>query len=143
MLRSGGRERKIAPLNMRTTPAVRTKLEAAARTSGRSLVQEVEHRITRSLDRDEAYGGPELRGIADLMAASFAVAGQYSAGSGVPPSEWLRDPAARITAITSVVDALVRSFALDDHEMDLLLGSIRGALATRIANRHAEEEQRR
>lgn len=40
--------KKKAPLNMRTTPQLRLKLEAACVASGRSLVQEVEHRIEQS-----------------------------------------------------------------------------------------------
>jgi hypothetical protein len=124
------------PLNMRTTKQVRAQLEAAARASGRSLVQEVEHRITRSMAEDQAFGGPELRQVAYLMATSFAISGQYSAGADVPPKEWLRSPA-RLTAIASVVDSLVGALGLSDDEADLLLGAIRGRIATRIANREA------
>jgi uncharacterized protein (DUF1778 family) len=39
---------KRYPLNMRTTKAVRDRLEAAARASGRSLTQEVEFRLEQS-----------------------------------------------------------------------------------------------
>ena len=53
----GGAMRKKAdikrhPLNMRTTKDVRTRLERAAASSGRSLAQEVERRLERSLDFD-------------------------------------------------------------------------------------------
>lgn len=43
---------KRHPLNMRTTWAVRSRLEDAAIASGRSLAQEVEYRLERSFDRD-------------------------------------------------------------------------------------------
>jgi hypothetical protein len=46
-------EGKRYPLNMRTTKEMREKLERAAAQSGRSLVQEVEHRLERSFDREE------------------------------------------------------------------------------------------
>ena len=39
---------KRYPLNMRTTKAVRDRLEAAARANGRSLTQEVEFRLEQS-----------------------------------------------------------------------------------------------
>jgi len=56
----GGKKR---PLNMRTTVALRGKIERAAGKSGRSLVQEVEYRIERSFLRDEANGEIErIRG---------------------------------------------------------------------------------
>ena len=44
---------KKMPLNMRTTAALRAKINRAAGASGRSLVQEVEHRIERSFLEDE------------------------------------------------------------------------------------------
>jgi len=45
---------KKLPLNMRTAAALRAKIEKAAGKSGRSLVQEVEHRVERSFFGDEA-----------------------------------------------------------------------------------------
>src|SRR4051794_26300370 len=46
-------EGKKSPLNMRTTPQLREKIEKAAGESGRSLVQEVEYRLERSFDRQD------------------------------------------------------------------------------------------
>ena len=46
---------KRRPLNMRTTPALRAKIEQAAEESGRSLVQEVEYRLERSFWEEEAW----------------------------------------------------------------------------------------
>ena len=45
-------EGKRVPLNMRTTREVRAALEEAAAQSGRSLVQEVEHRLGQSFNED-------------------------------------------------------------------------------------------
>lgn len=45
---------KKQPLNMRTTAALRKKIEQAAGASGRSLVQEVEYRIEQTFHGDEA-----------------------------------------------------------------------------------------
>jgi hypothetical protein len=44
---------KKSPLNMRTTEALRKKLEVAAGLSGRSLVQEVEFRLEQSFTRED------------------------------------------------------------------------------------------
>ena len=44
---------KKSPLNMRTTEALRKKLEMAAGLSGRSLVQEVEFRLEQSFARED------------------------------------------------------------------------------------------
>ena len=52
---------KRYPLNMRTTKTLRDSLSAAIRQSGRSLAQEVEHRLERSMHSDETrfdeFGG--------------------------------------------------------------------------------------
>jgi hypothetical protein len=50
-------EGKKSPLNMRTTAALREKLEEAAGESGRSLVQEVEYRLEQSFAMDALLGG--------------------------------------------------------------------------------------
>jgi len=44
---------KRYPLNMRTTKELREKIEAAARASGRSLVQEVEFRLEQSFQKGD------------------------------------------------------------------------------------------
>jgi hypothetical protein len=46
-------EGKKSPLNMRTTLALREKIEAACAKSGRSMVQEVEFRLERSFWLEE------------------------------------------------------------------------------------------
>lgn len=43
---------RMHPLNLRTTPAMRKKLEDAASANGRSLTSEIEHRLERSFDRE-------------------------------------------------------------------------------------------
>jgi len=44
--------KKLCPLNVRTTPDVRTKIEDAARASGRSLSAQLEFIIDRHFDRE-------------------------------------------------------------------------------------------
>ena len=121
------------PLNLRTTAAVHAELTAAALANGRSLTKEAQERVEQSLTLDRRLGGPELRKIAYVMASAFGVAGQLSAGSGVPSQEWLGNPAAVGTAIASVVDALVEHLELGDHELD----QVREAIASRLLTRRA------
>lgn len=45
-------KRRRCPLSLRTTPEVRSALEAAAEASGRSLTQETEFRLERSFEMD-------------------------------------------------------------------------------------------
>ena len=65
---------KRAPLNMRTTQAIRDRLEGAANQSGRSLVQEVEHRIERTFAKEDetvaAFGGAELHALFRMFGAA-------------------------------------------------------------------------
>src|SRR5712664_1739430 len=61
---------KRHPLNMRTTSALRERLEAAAIANGRSLAQEVELRLEQSFREDyAAYGGAETAAVLRMMAA--------------------------------------------------------------------------
>jgi len=46
---------KKQPFNMRTTAALRKKIETAAGKSGRSLVQEVEYRVEMSFHHEERW----------------------------------------------------------------------------------------
>lgn len=71
-------EGKRYPLNMRTTKEIREKLEIAAARSGRSLAQEVENRIERSLLLDDEIG-PSARHLLEMI--RFAVS-QAEASAG-------------------------------------------------------------
>lgn len=52
---------KRCPLNMRTTPALRERLEKCAARSGRSLAQEVEYRLEQSVMVDSVVEWIERR----------------------------------------------------------------------------------
>src|SRR5262245_61792163 len=77
------------PLATRTTLELRQKLERAAQTSGRSLVQEVELRLERSFAETDAlaefFGPPSAaRSIAIRVALAFLNEGKaYAALIGV------------------------------------------------------------
>jgi hypothetical protein len=124
------------PLNMRTTAALRAKIDAAANASGRSRLQEIEARVERSFEQDELFGGPEGRRVVHEMGLAFLLAGQFSAGPDVPPKEWLRDTTTCTAAIASVLDTLVRTLpGFDDADALRRLGdTIAGRLAGRWAS---------
>ncbi|WP_419816137.1 hypothetical protein [Glacieibacterium sp.] len=65
-----GPEVKRAPLNMRTSPAMRTQLEEAADARGWSLTQEVEARLQRTFDEDSYRGGSHNGAFFHLAVAS-------------------------------------------------------------------------
>jgi hypothetical protein len=66
---------KRYPLNMRTTRGLRDRIEAAARASGRSLVQEVERRLEQSFEREDA--AEANRAVLDDKAISRAIDDSY------------------------------------------------------------------
>lgn len=57
-------QRKRAPVQFRTKPAFRAKLQHAADEAGRSLAQEAEFRLERSFDHAEIAGSSEWYGTA-------------------------------------------------------------------------------
>ena len=64
---------KRYPLNMRTTKELRDKIEAAARQSGLSLVQEVERRLERSFQREDQQQLMEQAATTALERAGFPI----------------------------------------------------------------------
>jgi hypothetical protein len=62
---------KRYPLNMRTTRELRERIIAAAHTSGRSLVQEVEYRLERSFEKEDQQKLAEQAATTALQRAGF------------------------------------------------------------------------
>lgn len=101
-------EGKRVPLNMRTTRETREKLEKSAAGSGRSLAQEVEHRLERSFGEEEnlrwafsAIIGDEALSRTMMLIAS--VIRVIEEERGLP---WREDPAAREEAALLFKDLL-------------------------------------
>jgi hypothetical protein len=97
------------PLSLRVTADLKRKLEAAA--DGRSLSQEAEFRINQSFAYEGLFSSPETRAWAILKAGEFHNAGSAAAGrTGIDTadSSWMKDPAARLEATFSVMNALLR-----------------------------------
>ncbi|TCM10335.1 hypothetical protein [Sphingomonas sp. PP-CC-3G-468] len=72
-------ESKRAPISMRTTPAIRAALEEAAERGGRSLAQEIEQRLERSVAADEGAGSVAT---AAFLASITADIGAIEAATG-------------------------------------------------------------
>ena len=60
-------KRRGASMGFRPTPEIREKLEEAANANGRSMSQEVEHRLEQSFEGDEALGGRQFRAMFSLF----------------------------------------------------------------------------
>lgn len=74
----GGRPRhgeavKRAPMNMKTSPELRSRIEQAAELSGLSMSQEVERRLIDSFSLEDQLGGPRRVGLFRLMAWAISV----------------------------------------------------------------------
>ena len=72
----GGRPRqgataKLAPLNMRTDPELREKIEEAADRTGRSLTQEVERRLRTSFILEDFMGGQHVHALVHMLGATI------------------------------------------------------------------------
>ena len=80
---------KRVPLNMRTTREVRERLEKNAADSGRSLTQEVEYHLARSLGRDEMMA--ETWGGSAAMQVWLTCASAAKTLSAKADADWLDD----------------------------------------------------
>ena len=83
---SKGDKAKRAPLNMKTTPQLRDRMQRAADANGRALTQEVEARLDRSLDRDDQFGGQHVATFVDLLGMTIRVI------EGRHGARWIDDP---------------------------------------------------
>ena len=83
---------KRYPLNMRTTAATRANLEKAAAASGRSLAQEIEHRLERSLEREASLAAHAEALLGGRRSASLFRALAHVAALDVGDERWLDDP---------------------------------------------------
>lgn len=86
----GQYENKTSVLSTRITSELREALEASARQSGRSLSQEIEHRLRRSFKEDrklvDRFGGRQMYAV--FQTAALVAELRLGHGNDV----WLRDP---------------------------------------------------
>lgn len=100
-------------LNVRTTEAIRKKLEEAAAESGRSLIHEIEHRIESSFWHEEKekleksmFVTQENIDLAEAVKLAIGFASKYS------DKEWTVDGRARQIVTYSVNKVLDQAFSL-------------------------------
>lgn len=79
-------ESKRSPISMRTTPSIRAALELAAEREGRSLAQEIEQRLERSVAEEAVRGGAHNVRLLDAIAAEIATIEELTG------SRWHEDP---------------------------------------------------
>ena len=127
---------KRVSLGLKVTAETKQRLDEEARRHGRTQSQQAELMIERSFVEEAAFGGPEMRRVALLMATAFATAGQHSAG-GAP--DWANDRDAYRAGLIGVVDALL--IGLPDataEDAARIIESLKGRLLTRLVR----EEQK-
>lgn len=100
---------KRAQFNARLRPAIREKLEAAARENQRSVSEEAETRLEQSFVFETALQGPYPL----MMAVAFEIAGQHAAmfekrPEWIPTKEWQKDAACFEAALFETVKAMWR-----------------------------------
>jgi hypothetical protein len=111
---------RTAVLSTRLQPDTRARLLKAAKASGRSLSQELEHRLRDTFIEDDNvvnfYGGPSNAGIVKLIGAviqSTCTNWMVKTPDGWAPDldkdsgEWLRDPKLFDQVLTAIVHALM------------------------------------
>lgn len=68
-------ERRLSPLSMKTTEALRSHLEKSAEASGRTLTHEVEYRLERSFSEDRNYTTPTNAAILRDLGCLLSIIG--------------------------------------------------------------------
>jgi hypothetical protein len=116
----GGKIGRTAVLSTRLQPDTRARLSEAAKANGRSLSQELEHRLRASFTEEDKvvdfYGSQSNAAILKLLGAviqSTCTSWLVKTAEGwVPdahrdPGEWLRDPKMFDGVLTAIIHALM------------------------------------
>lgn len=131
-------ERRGSNITFRTPGGLRERLEKAATNSGRSISEEVVHRLERSFHafqivRDEIFGSGAEYGLTTAIFASLRPAGIRNG------DDWTRDPDAYREALIAVLDTMIthapNSDKLTGQDIMLLLDSLKSRMASRLLNR--------
>jgi TraY domain len=89
----GGTNERTAVFTTRLRPETRKRLEAAAQVSGRSLSQELEHRLRQAFGQDELdlklYGTKENAAIVNLIGATIQIVSRTA--STRRKYDWLKE----------------------------------------------------
>jgi hypothetical protein len=89
---------------------LKSKIEQSAVAQQRSISEEIETRLEKSLTAEDQFGGPEMLAIVNLLAGAFLRGGRLGARARQhpewTPAEWLADPFCYRAAAYAVADAL-------------------------------------
>lgn len=108
---------KRASFNTRLRGDLKARLDAAAKDAGRSLSEEIEHRLETSITAEqhldqalELWLGPTLCGLVLIVAKAMRDTGMYvgfaSTGTLEGSANWPRDPAAYDEAVKAAIAVL-------------------------------------
>jgi hypothetical protein len=122
-------------IGFRVPPDLKRKVERAAKDNTRSISQEAEIRLANSFLRQDAFGGPEIMQVYDLMALGFTRAGQMSAGPDKKPKEWLLVPSAYTAGIRGALRALLAGLPNKDD-----VATARQAILSEILSQDEREK---
>jgi hypothetical protein len=102
--------RKRNNVTIRMRDKLKSAVEQSAAAGQRSISEEIETRLEKSLAAEAQFGGPEMLAIVNLMAGAFLRGGQLGARARQHPewstAEWLADPFCYRAAAYAVADAL-------------------------------------
>jgi hypothetical protein len=116
----GGKIGRTAVLSTRLQPDTRVRLSVAAKSNGRSLSQELEHRLRGSfIEEDKVvdfYGSQSNAAVVKLLGAVIQstctnwlvkTEDAWVADPNKDPGEWLRDPKLFDQVLTAIIHALM------------------------------------
>lgn len=124
-------------LGLRVEPALRNKLERAAKTNDRSINAEINFRLNASFAEEAAFGGHAMKEMALRMFVAFNAAGAGAAYSHDLNGDWLESSDCYRAAMFGVLEALMlrnREAMLDLDSIGRECDRLKGALAQRFVN---------
>jgi len=96
-------DRKAVNFTFRSRGQMRERLQAAAIASGRSISEEIEHRLDESFRTEELYGGPRLSAVFRILANHIALAGATAGG------DWAKNDQVQVDVAKVFADLLAKN----------------------------------
>ena len=90
-------DRKAVNFTFRSRGQMRERLQEARMASGRSISEEIEHRLEESFRTEEIYGGPRFSALFRILASHIALA-RAKAGEHWAENDQVRDEIGKVFA---------------------------------------------
>jgi hypothetical protein len=125
----------------RVHESLHRKIQEAAKTSGRTMSEELAALATEAFQYRDRFGDPAVRQIVETLALAFINAGSRAAKEGI--QDWTTDLDCRRDAVLAVCGMLITEFlSRNPDDQVLIVESLKGRVWTSLINKMNRSKER-